>query len=274
MLPRLPTPPTMVGFTKKLKKQSSTSAISQTTTDAHHQQPQSHSTHPPRPTQQPPSQFTHPPRPSKFTPRVTFSPCTNIPASSRKLRSPPLTTLQTNQQSSYNNNDALPHPLPDEVYTTGFYDIPLLFVKERNSIYVHDTRTDIKFLVDTGAEKSIMPVDPNKPPSNHYVKLIAANGSYIDTYGEELITLTFGNGHKYHWKFVIADVEEPLLGADFLKEHNLMVDIKGRQLVKSQRQPTINQITHCEPYHSMLNQFGQHINTDTQSNNTPPATHF
>ena len=39
------------------------------------------------------------------------------------------------------------------------------------------------------------------------------------------------NGRKYVWKFMVADVTQPLLGADFLCSNTLMVDVKGQQLV-------------------------------------------
>ena len=39
------------------------------------------------------------------------------------------------------------------------------------------------------------------------------------------------NGRKYVWKFLVADVTQPLLGADFLCSNSLMVDVKGQRLV-------------------------------------------
>ena len=33
------------------------------------------------------------------------------------------------------------------------------------------------------------------------------------------------------WKFVIANVPKAILGADFLRHHNLLVDVKGRRLL-------------------------------------------
>ena len=36
---------------------------------------------------------------------------------------------------------------------------------------------------------------------------------------------------KYVWKFIVADVTQPLLGADFLCSNTLMVDVKGQRLV-------------------------------------------
>ena len=35
----------------------------------------------------------------------------------------------------------------------------------------------------------------------------------------------------YVWTFLIADVSQPLLGADFFKHHTLLVDVKHRKLI-------------------------------------------
>ena len=61
-------------------------------------------------------------------------------------------------------------------------------------------------------------------------KLFAANGSSINTYGERLLTLNLGLNRRYSWKFIVANVSQPILGADFLKHHGLMVDLKMKRL--------------------------------------------
>ena len=60
--------------------------------------------------------------------------------------------------------------------------------------------------------------------------LEAVNGSKIRTYGHKQITLSI-DGRKYVWQFLVADVTQPLLGADFLCSNTLMVDVKGQRLV-------------------------------------------
>ena len=42
------------------------------------------------------------------------------------------------------------------------------------------------------------------------------------------------NGRSYDWDFTLADVRFPLLGADFLSHHELLVDVAGRRLIDSQ----------------------------------------
>ena len=60
--------------------------------------------------------------------------------------------------------------------------------------------------------------------------MVAANGSLIRTYGTRLLDMCF-NGQRFSWEFISAKVAFPLLGADFLCAHSLLVDIKNRRLV-------------------------------------------
>ena len=70
----------------------------------------------------------------------------------------------------------------------------------------------------------------NTRAGNSPALLEAANGSTIDTCGERLRTLSI-NVRQFEWKYTIANVTQPLLGADFLSANALMVDIKGQRLV-------------------------------------------
>ncbi|XP_066981175.1 uncharacterized protein [Macrobrachium rosenbergii] len=60
--------------------------------------------------------------------------------------------------------------------------------------------------------------------------LIAANGTPIRTYGTTTWAITI-LGCRYHWPFVIADVEFPLLDADFLGHHGLLVNFARQRLL-------------------------------------------
>ncbi|MCH9663075.1 MAG: hypothetical protein K0U66_05395, partial [Gammaproteobacteria bacterium] len=60
--------------------------------------------------------------------------------------------------------------------------------------------------------------------------LAAANGSTIRTFGTCTVPLHIGS-HHFEWSFTIADVSQPILGADFLRNNALWVDLKGRRLI-------------------------------------------
>ena len=97
--------------------------------------------------------------------------------------------------------------------------------------YLQDLRSNFLFLVDTGAEVSVFP--PTRLERRHKTSgplLTAANGSIIRTYGTKRLSLVFPSG-KYGWEFTLADVSQPLLGADFLRAQDLLVDVKHRRLI-------------------------------------------
>ena len=103
--------------------------------------------------------------------------------------------------------------------------------KRARLLYVKDDISGRRFLVDTGALVSVFPALGLDTHSHRPSALLeAANGSTIHTYGDKVMTLSI-NGRKYVWKFIVADVTQPLLGADFLCSNTLMVDVKGQRLV-------------------------------------------
>ena len=98
-------------------------------------------------------------------------------------------------------------------------------------LYVKDDISGRRFLVDSGAFVSLFPASGLDKRSHRPSALLeAVNGSKIRTYGHKQITLSI-NGRKYAWQFLVADVTQPLLGADFLCSNTLMVDVKGQRLV-------------------------------------------
>ena len=99
-------------------------------------------------------------------------------------------------------------------------------------VYVRDATSGRYLLVDTGASRSIFPPtqsDKNRP-SSYTGGLTAANGSRIDCFGIKTQTISFLN-RTFTWPFLIADVRTPLLGADFLAHHGLLIDVAGRRLI-------------------------------------------
>ena len=62
--------------------------------------------------------------------------------------------------------------------------------------------------------------------------LQAANGTSVSTYGAQHVSLRLGTA-TYNVRLVKADVKRPLLGADFLRQYNLLVDIRGKRLIEA-----------------------------------------
>ena len=84
--------------------------------------------------------------------------------------------------------------------------------------------------MDTGSQVSIL------PPSEHSqqgVPLMAANGTTIATFGSHFMSLCFGS-RQFSWKFVVAEVMQPILSADFLSANSLLVDVRCHHLVHAE----------------------------------------
>ena len=88
-------------------------------------------------------------------------------------------------------------------------------------IYLTDTLSNHRFLIDTGATISLFPHRSKEKPSS--LQLIAANGQSIPSWGNRIITFQFGN-HCFNWDFKLAAVDQALLGSDCLNTFNLHAD--------------------------------------------------
>ena len=107
--------------------------------------------------------------------------------------------------------------------------------------FILEWTTHHRFLVDTGAEVSVIP--PTKLDRHNGkagLSLQAANGSQIPTDGTRSLTLNLGLRRPYRWLFVIADVKHSILGIDFLRHHNLLVDVRTKTLIDANTTLTTN----------------------------------
>ncbi|XP_036346711.1 uncharacterized protein LOC118756023 [Rhagoletis pomonella] len=90
----------------------------------------------------------------------------------------------------------------------------------------------MSFLVDFGADISVIPISTKlaraRPSS---ISLFAENGSTVQTYGEVMLKLNLNLRREFLWNFIITDVSQGILGADFLGHHGLVVDLQGQRLV-------------------------------------------
>ena len=99
-------------------------------------------------------------------------------------------------------------------------------------VFVWDRLFGRRFLVDTGAFVSLLPATRTDCHSGAGGSCLAAtNNSVIRTFGKCTVPLLI-DSHCYEWSFIIADVSQPILGADFLCANLLLVDVKGQRLIK------------------------------------------
>lgn len=90
----------------------------------------------------------------------------------------------------------------------------------------------MQFLIDTGADVSVVPKGLHsakvKPTST---KLFAANGTPIEVYGEVLLKVNLGLRREFLWTFLIANVTSGIIGADFICNFDLLIDLKRNRLI-------------------------------------------
>lgn len=109
----------------------------------------------------------------------------------------------------------------------------LTVVVPRNAkqLLLKDEKSGHIFLVDTGAQVSVVPATPaDRDRAKPSASLRAANGSIIHTYGVVSTTLQF-SGRRFPSTLVVANVQRPLLGADFIRRHRLLVDLANDRLI-------------------------------------------
>ncbi|BHF78003.1 hypothetical protein SprV_0602111300 [Sparganum proliferum] len=99
------------------------------------------------------------------------------------------------------------------------------------TFYVRDTRSGRRFLVDTGAQLSVIsPTPADRRCPNPGLFLQAVNTSPITTFGTCSLSLDIGLRRLFPWIFVVADVPTAILGADFLAAFDLLVDCRQLRL--------------------------------------------
>ena len=143
--------------------------------------------------------------------------------------------------------------------------------------HLSDRLSGRRFLIDTGAAISVVPARHSDWRSDSRgLQLRAANGAPIRTFGKRSITLQF-HDRRYTWQFIVADVDQPLLGADFLCHFELLVDVNHKRLlhmatltslpltVAAISRPILASIATDGPFASLLAEFPA-ISTPTFSN--------
>ena len=104
--------------------------------------------------------------------------------------------------------------------------------KQSCLLHVLDQASKTTMLIDSGAEVSVRPATnsrkqqhPEGPP------LRAANGGYIKTFGTSVATVDIGFNKPFTCKFYHAEVTQAILGADFLRQSGLLVDVANKRLL-------------------------------------------
>ncbi|GFV26023.1 gag-pol polyprotein [Trichonephila clavipes] len=124
--------------------------------------------------------------------------------------------------------------------------------KHTSRLFLLNRKSGQKFLIDSGSEICVIPPSPtmNKSPQSNF-SLFAANNTKIPAYGMVRKELNLGLRRPFIWTFKIADVSSPIIGANFLKHFNLLIDLKKKSnpslISKSASHGTVHHIITTGP---------------------------
>jgi len=103
--------------------------------------------------------------------------------------------------------------------------------------------TVVGFLVDCGAQVSLVrPRQVDLGRAGVRVRLRAANGTPIETFGARFCKIKIGKKY-YKWKFIIANVEQNILGLDFRRGNGFIIDFATATIM----QPEHNVVQALQP---------------------------
>ncbi|XP_055949653.1 uncharacterized protein LOC129983947 [Argiope bruennichi] len=121
-----------------------------------------------------------------------------------------------------------------------------------------------------GAVISVIPVNKQRDRKASDFVLFAANGLKIQTFGNKALKLDLELRLQFTWSFTIANVSKAIIGADFLKNFSLLVDLKRKCLIDTLTSlssfgkiatfpnfslTTIASATYDSPISNLLNEF-------------------
>lgn len=107
-------------------------------------------------------------------------------------------------------------------------------IKPTRRLFVLEKNTRWKFLVDTGSIVSSVPATAEETKREPINYLYAANGTAIRVFGEKLMAFNLGLRREYEGLVYVTDIESPIIGADFLIQHKLTVDLYNKRLTDSE----------------------------------------
>ena len=118
-------------------------------------------------------------------------------------------------------------------------------------MYIHNKHDNTRFLIDSGADVSLLPATAADRVSNDPAPpLAAANGTPIKSFGRKTMLLQL-HDRKFTATFITADVPAAILGADFLRDNRLLVDMGNRCLIDTRDYGLLPCTTATNTHHSI-----------------------
>lgn len=161
--------------------------------------------------------------------------------STKKLNTATVVTLQLDNSDGQATQSSIQshifQPFIQSIQTTSSskdikevnsYQLPI-----SNRLFVPDLKSGQQYLIDTGAEVSVISsTRAHRLNSHREEPLYAANVTIIETYGIARLTIDLGLRRPFTWNFVIADTKHSIIGIDFLRHFNLLIDIEASTTTK------------------------------------------
>lgn len=130
-------------------------------------------------------------------------------------------------------------------------------------MFVKDIRSSTYFLLDSGAQVSVFAVNQQFVNSHNPSKftLMTVNGLPIKTFGFTCLTVDIGLGKLFSWRFVLAQVNNSILGADFIRHFQIIIDMHNDRIAVNSKTdvnfPIVNTtVTAITPnFINLLNKF-------------------
>ena len=109
--------------------------------------------------------------------------------------------------------------------TIGQHEVANIASYPAKLLYVDDKRNKCKYLTDTGAAVSVLPKScANRTTDAACLPLVAANNTTKNTYSTSRRIVDVGRKRDYAWTFIVVDIKQPIIGADFLIHYSLLVE--------------------------------------------------
>ena len=106
----------------------------------------------------------------------------------------------------------------------------------------------LRFLVNTGSKVRIIPAfRAERKNWQNTFGLLATNNSPIVTYGTCSLTLNLGLSRTFRWVFMVANIRNPIPGADLLNNYGLIVDMCRRRLLDTRMQLSVQGVFSSGP---------------------------
>ncbi|XP_067212218.1 uncharacterized protein [Linepithema humile] len=152
-------------------------------------------------------------------------------------------------------------------------------------LVITERQTKVRYLIDTGSDISVYPRSMVRGRMSGATQaLFAANGTVIHTYGWIALQLNIGLRRAFQWKFIVADVTQPIIGSNFLGHFHLLPDVRRGKLLDATTglatnslqsrtgQTSIKTLLQETAFHALLAEFPQLTRPTGKTESAPHST--